>query len=91
MVKPKLRDLPDLSTRATPGAEILVKVTPRSAKNRIAVENETIRINVTAPPENGKANDSVRSILAAAMGVAPSELILKRGQSSREKLFVYVP
>ncbi len=91
MAKPKLRDLPDLNALATFGTEIPVRVTPKSAKDKIAVENGAIRINVTAPPENGKANDAVRRILAVAMGVAPSTLILKRGQSSREKVFVYAP
>nr|WP_306346050.1 DUF167 domain-containing protein [Ruegeria atlantica] len=50
-----------------------------------------MRIFVTAPPENGKANEAVRNILAVAMGVAPSTLILRRGQASRDKVFVYFP
>ncbi|WP_170758449.1 DUF167 domain-containing protein [Ruegeria lacuscaerulensis] len=89
MAKPKRRDLPDLSTYANSGAAISVRVTPKAAKDRIVVEDGVIRINVTAAPENGKANEAVRSILAAAMGVAPSKLTLKRGQTSRDKVFVY--
>ncbi|WP_037308416.1 DUF167 domain-containing protein [Ruegeria halocynthiae] len=91
MAKPKLRNLPDLSDRAISGAGIQVRVTPKAAKNRIDPQSGGIRIDVTAAPENGKANEAVRSILAAAMGVAPSTLVLKRGHSARDKLFVYVP
>ncbi|WP_170400546.1 DUF167 domain-containing protein [Ruegeria arenilitoris] len=91
MAKPKLRDVPDLSVHATPGAAIPVRVTPKAAKDSIALDKGTIRITVTAPPENGKANDAVRRILAAAMGVAPSELTLKQGQTARDKLFAYAP
>lgn len=91
MAKPKLRDIPDLSAYATPGTAIPVRVTPKAAKDSIALDNGTVRITVTEPPENGKANGAVRRILAAAMGVAPSNLILKQGQTSRDKLFVYAP
>ena len=91
MAKPKLRDVPDLSAHATPGAAIPVRVTPKAAKDSIVVDKGGIRITVTAPPENGKANDAVRRILATAMGVAPSDLTLKQGQTARDKLFVYAP
>jgi len=91
MGKPKLRDLPDLSTHAAPATAFSVRVTPKAAKDSILVENGVIRINVTAPPENGKANEAVRRILAAAMGVAPSNLTLQRGQTSRDKVFAYSP
>lgn len=91
MGKPKLRDVPDLSAYASPGAVIPVRVTPKAAKDSIALEKGTIRITVTAPPENGKANDAVRRILAVALGVAPSDLTLKQGQTARDKLFVYAP
>lgn len=89
MAKPKLRNVPDLSNLATPGETIAVRVTPRAAKDSIEIDSGIIRISVTAPPENGKANDAVRRILAAALRVAPSDLTLKQGQSARDKLFVY--
>lgn len=91
MAKPKLRDLPDLGNLAKPGAEIAVRVTPKAAKDSIIVNTGSIRITVTATPENGKANDAVRKILAAALGVAPSALVLKHGQIARDKVFVYAP
>ncbi|MES0824482.1 DUF167 domain-containing protein [Ruegeria sp. SCP11] len=89
MAKPKLRDVPDLSNLAMPGRAIPVRVTPKATKDSIQVDRGDIRISVTAPPENGKANEAVRQILATAMGVAPSALTLKQGQTTRDKLFVY--
>ncbi|MBO9447125.1 DUF167 domain-containing protein [Ruegeria sp. R14_0] len=91
MAKPKLQNFPDLGERAVPGAEISVRVTPKAARDSITSQDGVIRITVTAPPENGKANAAVRAILAKAMGVAPSTLTLRRGQTSREKTFVYSP
>ena len=91
MAKSKLRNLPDLSGLAVPGAVIQIKATPKAAQGRVVDEGVKVRISVTAAPENGKANQSVRTILAQCMGVAPSTLILKQGQTSRDKVFVYEP
>ncbi|WP_108859498.1 DUF167 domain-containing protein [Ruegeria sp. Alg231-54] len=91
MAKPKLRNVPDLSARALPDEGIEVRVTPKAAKDGILTDQGSIRITVTAPPENGNANEAARNILAVAMGVAPSTLILRRGQTSRDKVFVYSP
>ncbi len=89
MAKPKIRNLPDLRNLARPGSEIALRVTPKAARTSLTLDGTTIRASVTAPPENGKANAATRSLLAAAMGVAPSRLTLRRGQTSRDKLFVY--
>lgn len=89
MAKAKLRNLPDLSALARPGAEIAVHVTPGARQAGVSQRDGLLRIAVTAPPEDGKANDAVRAILAQAMGVAPSRLILQRGHTARDKLFVY--
>jgi uncharacterized protein YggU (UPF0235/DUF167 family) len=88
MGKSKLKNLPDLSDLAHVGAEITVKVTPKAARAGITRDGERIRIQVNEPPENGKANAAVQSLLAAALGIAPSRLVLKRGQSARIKAFV---
>ena len=88
--KPKLRDLPDLSDLAHPGTEIALRVTPKAARTSLSRDGDTIRATVTVAPENGKANAAVQALLAAAMGVAPSRLELRRGQTARDKVFVFL-
>lgn len=78
----------DLSHLAHAGARIAVRVTPRAARDRIEVADGAIRIHVTAAPEDGKANEAVRLLLARALGLAKSRLTLVRGQTSRDKVFV---
>jgi uncharacterized protein len=78
--------LPDLSHIAQSGATIAVRVTPRGGRE--GIEHGTpLRIRVTAPPEDGKANDAVRRLLARALAVAPTRLTLIRGATSRDKVF----
>ncbi|PJE34654.1 hypothetical protein CVM52_21155 [Pseudooceanicola lipolyticus] len=89
MARPKPNDLPDLGHLARPGAEIALRVTPGAARDMLKVTPEGLQARVTAPPEKGKANGAVRAMLARAMGVAPSDLTLVRGQAARDKLFRY--
>lgn len=80
--------VPDLSHLCVPGTVFEIRATPRAAANRIWVDPEgVIRIAVTASPEGGKANAAVTKLLAGAIGVSKSSLLLIRGRSSRYKLF----
>ncbi|WP_420569407.1 DUF167 domain-containing protein [Thalassovita sp.] len=77
----------DLTHLATPGAEIEVRVTPKASRNRVTLQDGTIRVYVTTAPENGKANAAVQKLLAKSLGLAKSRLTLIRGQTSRDKTF----
>lgn len=78
---------PDLSHLAVANAEIAVRVTPKASRNSIRVEEDHLRIYVTAIPEGGKANAAVQKLLAKSLGIAKSRLTLIRGQSARDKVF----
>lgn len=76
-----------LSHLATPGAEIAVRVTPKASRNAIVEEDGQLRVYVTTVPEDGKANKEVTRLLAQALGVAKTALVLVRGQTTRDKVF----
>ena len=78
--------LPDLSARALPGARFEIRATPKARSNAVE-DGDVLKIRVTAAPEDGKANDAIRKLLAKALRVAPSRLTLLRGQTARDKLF----
>ncbi|SEM23169.1 hypothetical protein SAMN05443999_11628 [Roseovarius azorensis] len=80
-------DIPDLSSLARPGTRIALRVTPRASRNRIVAEGDTLRVYVTTPPEDGKANAAVLKLLAKALGLPKSRLTLIHGQTSRDKVF----
>lgn len=89
MAKPKVKSLPDLSHLARENSEITVRVTPKASRDSLTEDDGGLRITVTAPPENGKANEAVRQLLARAMGVAPSRLQMLRGHTARDKTFLF--
>jgi uncharacterized protein YggU (UPF0235/DUF167 family) len=77
----------DLSHLALPGAEFAVRVTPRASRTKVVLEEGVIRVHVTVVPEDGKANRAVQEVLAKALGVAKTRLVLIRGATSRDKQF----
>lgn len=78
----------DLRHLAVPETRIPVRVTPKAAANRIAVDADgLIRVYFTTVPEGGKATAAVVQLLAKAIGIPKSRLELVRGETSREKLF----
>ncbi|GHC14725.1 MAG: hypothetical protein BGP11_15570 [Rhodobacterales bacterium 65-51] len=81
------RSVPDLAARALPGAEFALRVTPRASRNALTEDDGQLRCQVTAVPEDGRANAAVTELLAAALGVAKSRLTLVRGATARDKLF----
>lgn len=76
-----------LSHLAVAGRELEVRVTPRARRNEVRETAQGLRVEVTAPPEDGKANKAVIKLMAHALGVAKSRLTLVRGASGRDKRF----
>lgn len=77
----------DLTKLSAPGTEIAVRVTPKASRNKVVCKDGIVRVYVTVVPEGGKANAAVVKLLAKALGVPKSRLILMRGATARDKLF----
>ena len=66
---------------------ISVRVTPRSARPGITVQDDQVAIHVPAPAEGGRATEEARRALASALGIPPSWVALRSGARSRRKVF----
>ena len=77
-----------VSIRDTPnGATFQVKVQPRAKKNAIAGEvGEALKLAITAPPIEGRANQACIIFLAELLNVPRSSVTIAAGQSSRNKV-----
>ncbi|MFO1371270.1 MAG: DUF167 family protein [Candidatus Competibacteraceae bacterium] len=70
------------------GADLIlhVRVQPRASRDELmASQDDRLRIRITAPPVDGKANAHLREFLAVLFGVAKSQVTLLAGESSRDK------
>tara|TARA_B100000745_G_C20148149_1_gene393659 strand:- start:1524 stop:1814 length:291 start_codon:yes stop_codon:yes gene_type:complete len=72
------------------GALILrLWVQPKASRDQWqGLHNDHIKLQVTAPPVDGKANTHIQKFLAKTFGVAKSSITLKTGTSSRQKTFI---
>ncbi|MES2667350.1 MAG: DUF167 domain-containing protein [Pseudomonadota bacterium] len=81
------RDVQNLSHLARAGAVIAVRVSPGARQSGVRIADGTIRVAVAAVAEDGRATAAATALLAQALGVAKTRLVLLRGATSRDKLF----
>jgi hypothetical protein len=71
------------------GAVLPVLAHPAAKQNGVMGERAgALRIAVTAPPDKGKANAAIQSVLAEALGCKSSQVTLLSGETSRQKRFL---
>ncbi len=89
MARPKAEHPATEAIRALADAEgrLALRVTPGARVEALEIADGCLIARVRAKPEDGKANDAVRDLLARALGCATSRLHLLRGATSRDKLF----
>ncbi|HJN91123.1 MAG TPA: DUF167 domain-containing protein [Dehalococcoidia bacterium] len=66
-----------------------VRVTPRARRDEVVGwQGGVLRVRVSAPPLEGKANAAVAKLLAKTLGVPSRDIAIARGERSREKQVV---
>lgn len=73
------------------GEDLLLRVwaQPRASRDCIVgLQDNCLKIKVTAPPADGRANDCIARVLARALGVPPSTVSLQSGATGRRKTFL---
>jgi len=69
------------------GATFAVKVHPRAKKNAITGEvGEALKLSLTAPPADGKANEACIEFFAKLLKVPRSSVTIAAGHTSRNKV-----
>ncbi|PID76939.1 MAG: hypothetical protein CSB24_04130 [Deltaproteobacteria bacterium] len=78
-----------VSTKKGGGTLLRVYVQPRSSKNKIAgLYDGHIKINLTAPPVNGAANQAAAVFLAKCLNIAKNRVRIHSGLQARKKTFL---
>jgi uncharacterized protein len=64
----------------------VVRVTPRASRDAIEGEHQrALKVRLTAPPIEDRANDALRRLLAARLNVRVSAVRIVSGEKSRNK------
>lgn len=75
-----------------PGAEVKIefRIHPQAKRSRVTgMIGTAYKLDVAAPPTDGRANDSCLDLLSQVTQIHRSHIRLLRGQTSRSKLFAF--
>jgi uncharacterized protein (TIGR00251 family) len=77
-----------IAIRDTPqGATFAVRVQPRARRNAIVGEvGDALKISLTSPPIEGRANEACVEFLAEFLKVPRSSVTIAAGEASRNKV-----
>ena len=64
---------------------LTLKVQPRSSKDELLWQGEQLKLRITAPPVDGKANEHLVGYLAKLFRVPKSQVEIVSGESGRDK------
>jgi uncharacterized protein (TIGR00251 family) len=63
-----------------------VQVVPRASRDRLGpVHGDRLKVQLTAPPVDGAANDALVALVARALGRSRGDVAIVRGQTARKK------
>ncbi len=63
-----------------------IRVIPKAKQNKVVVEKDRLKVYLTAPAIEGRANEALIKILAEYLNVRKSEIRIIRGEKSRDKV-----
>jgi uncharacterized protein len=70
-----------------PTTRLRLRVTPGASRSEVVgPHGEAWKVRVAAAPENGKANEAVRDLLATALGISRASTEIVSGTTSRDKV-----
>ena len=68
------------------GLSFDIRVVPGASKNEVAgIQDGALKVKLTAPPVEGKANRACVEFLAGLLGLRRSALAITSGEKSRKK------
>lgn len=71
------------------GVSFAVRVQPRASRSGVAGESDgALKVRLAAPPVDGAANEELIRLMSALFNVSRSQIVIRSGQTSRNKLIV---
>jgi len=67
------------------GLILNIRISPNSSKNQIMIENDIIKVKVTAQPIENKANKALIEFLSKLFKIPKTTISIIKGETSKDK------
>jgi len=71
------------------GILVNIKIVPNSSKNDIVLENEFVKVKITAQPIEGKANKALLEFLSKKFKIPKTSIEIVKGETNKEKTLLF--
>ena len=71
------------------GILVNIKIVPNSSKNDIVIEEEFVKVKITAQPIEGKANKALIEFLSKKLKIPKTSIEIVKGETSKEKTLLF--
>ena len=70
------------------GSALSVRLTPKASRDAISgiAEDGTVKIHVTASPEDGQDNQALIQLLSGVLDISTSNIAIIAGETGRDKI-----
>ncbi len=68
---------------------IKIRIVPNSSKNDIIIEDEFVKVKVTAQPIENKANKALIEYLSKTFKVPKTSIKIVKGETSKDKTLLF--
>ncbi len=71
------------------GILVNIKIVPNSSKDDIVLEDEFIKVKITAQPIEGKANKALIEFLSKKFKIPKTSIEIVKGETNKEKTLLF--
>lgn len=71
------------------GFVVKIRIVPNSSKNDIIIEDEFVKVKITAQPIENKANKALIEYLSKTFKVPKTSIEIVRGETSKDKTLLF--
>ena len=71
------------------GLVIQIRIVPNSSKNEIILEEEFVKVKITAQPVENKANNALVEFLSKQFKVPKTSIEILKGHTSKDKTLLF--
>ncbi len=76
----------DVMQKIDEGILIKVRAVPNAKKSSLEITSNFLKVKLSSPPVDGKANRELQKIMADVFGVRKSQIKIVKGEKSKDKL-----